>query len=345
MSAIQPDPRVKQRLLAGVVEENLETMAGKPRGFFRRARQARAARLRRLMFAVSTAAFAALTATAFLSADRGHSPAAEREPTSLTRLAIVVPPSDPPEVARLRPEAALPSTIPLSVRRIAIDPGHGGRDGGTSLAYGLLEKDLTLDIGHRLGSVLEAVGFEPILTRFDDAAVSLRDRAMIANRERADLFVSIHVNWLPDRTARGVETYYLGATDDPFLERLAAAENRDSGFALADYRELLAGLYAGVRADESRRLAASLQVALTTTLHEINPEIVGRGVMQAPFAVLIETEMPAALAEVACISNDREARLLSQPRYRQRIAEALAAGIAGYAESITASTVVAEKGH
>ncbi len=346
MSAVHPDPRVKRRLLAGVVEDNLEAIEGRPRGSFRRARQARAARRRRLGIAAFAVAVAALTASAFLAADRTSEPALEPVAEGPTRMPIVVASLDPVGPAdRPRPRPLLPSTIPLSVRRVAVDPGHGGVDGGTSLAYGLLEKDLTLDIGTRLASVLDAEGFEAILTRHDDTHVSLRERAAIANRERADLFVSIHVNWLPDRTARGVETYYLGATDDPFLERLAATENRDSGFALADYRELLAGLYAGVRADESRRLAASLQVALTTTLHEVNPEIVGRGVMQAPFAVLIETDMPAALAEVACISNDREARLLSQPRYRQRIAEALVAGIAGYARSVVEPNVaITEKG-
>jgi N-acetylmuramoyl-L-alanine amidase len=346
MSADHPDPKFKRKLLAGVVEENLEAIAGKPRGSLRRARQARVVRRRRLAVAASTAAAVALTASAFLFADRSTPPASDLPPTTTSRPPVVVASFDPVDPAvRPQPRPLLPATIPLSVRRIAVDPGHGGVDGGTSLAHGLLEKDLTLDIGLRLASVLGADAFEPILTRHDDTSVSLRERAAIANRERADLFVSIHVNWLPDRTARGVETYYLGATDDPFLERLAATENRDSGFALADYRELLNELYAGVRADESRRLAASLQAALTTTLHEVNPEIVGRGVMQAPFAVLIETDMPAALAEVACISNDREARLLSQPRYRQRIAEALAAGITGYARSVVDSSgAIAEKG-
>jgi N-acetylmuramoyl-L-alanine amidase len=345
MSSTHPDPRVKQRLLEGVVEDNLETLAGKPRGTFRRAREARAARLRRLAVAASTAVVAGLTASAFLSADRGRPTSDTEGARPAIRLASMVPASVPAlESSGPEPEAVLPATIPLSVRRIAIDPGHGGRDGGTSLAYGLLEKDLTLDIGRRLGAVVADLGFEPVWTRREDVAVSLRERALIANRARADLFVSIHVNWLPDRTARGVETYYLGVTDDPFIERLAAAENLDSGFALADYRELLAGLYAGVRADESRHLAAALQAALTTTLHEVNPEIVGRGVMRAPFAVLVETEMPAALAEVACLSNDREARLLSQPGYRQRIAEALAAGIAGYAQSVATPDVASEKG-
>lgn len=346
MSAVYPDPRVKRRLLEGVVEDNLEAIEGRPRGSFRRARKARAVRRRRLAIAISTAAAVALTASAFLSADRTPTLDLEAAVDVPSRMPAVVSSLDPVDATdRPRPRALLPATIPLSVGRIAVDPGHGGIDGGTSLAYGLLEKDLTLDIGLRLASLLDAEGFETILTRHDDTLVSLRERAAMANRERADLFVSVHVNWLPDRTARGVETYYLGATDDPFLERLAATENRDSGFALADYRELLAGLYAGVRADESRRLATSLQVALTTTLHEVNPEIVGRGVMQAPFAVLIETDMPAALAEVACISNDREARLLSQPRYRQRIAEALAAGIAGYARSVIEPGVaITEKG-
>jgi N-acetylmuramoyl-L-alanine amidase len=183
-----------------------------------------------------------------------------------------------------------------------------------------------------------------VLTRSSDESIPPRRRAEIANEARADLFLSIHVNWLPDRTARGLETYYLGPTDDPFLRQLASLENRDSGFALADYRELLEGIYADVRRDQSRLLAAGIQQTLFETLRDDNPDIVDRGVMTAPFAVLVTTEMPAVLVEVACLSNDREARLLSLPRYRQRIAEALFSAIVEYASNVASHDVDVEKG-
>ncbi len=240
-------------------------------------------------------------------------------------------------VPSLEGAAHLSQAFPLSVRRVVVDPGHGGRDGGTSLDFGLLEKDLTLDIGLRLVSRLEEEGFSAGLTRSRDIEVSLADRAAFANAEKADLFVSIHVNWLPDRSARGFETYFLGPSDDPFVNRLAATENRSSSFTLADTRRLLDVIYADVRRGESRRLAGAIQDSLFDVLRVENSEIVSRGVMSAPFAVLVDTEMPAVLAEVACLSNEREARLLAIPSYRQRIGEALARGILDYVHSLPSS--------
>ncbi len=227
--------------------------------------------------------------------------------------------------------------IPLEVRTVVVDAGHGGKDGGTQLpSYGLLEKDITWDIATRLRALLENE-FDVIMTRTSDETVPLRERTEIANAAEADLFVSIHVNWLPDREARGFETYFAGATVDPFLKRLAAEENRDSGFSVADTRRLLDGIYSGVRLEESRRLAEWVGASLVDTLSVSNQQIVDRGVMRAPFVVLVATEMPAVLAEVACISNDREARLLGLASYRQSIADALYSGIKGYAREMSAS--------
>jgi N-acetylmuramoyl-L-alanine amidase len=228
--------------------------------------------------------------------------------------------------------------IPLAVRTVVIDPGHGGKDSGTLLPqYGMLEKDITWDIAVRLRDLL-AEDFEVVMTRQGDESVPLNRRTDIANQAKADVFVSIHVNWLPDREARGFETYFGGATVDPFLKELAAAENRDSGFSVADTRRLLDGIYSGVRLDESRRMAEWVGHSLFGTLSQRNPAVVDRGVMQAPFVVLVATEMPAVLAEVACISNDREARLLGFPWYRQSIAEALHAGLVGYARELGETT-------
>lgn len=329
---------VRRRLLSGVVDHNLETLYDEPRGSRRRDRE-RSLRRRRTLAAVAvTAALVVAAGSAALVARSRHSGPPTATPAAPPPMAADGPPADPESVAgRLarQREQGLPATllaesVPLAVRRIAIDPGHGGVDGGASVAQDMLEKDLTRDIAVRLAGVLTAGGTEVVLTRHGDDAVPLPERAAIANRARADLFVSIHVNWLPDRSARGIEVYYLGATDDPFLRRLAATENAGSGYTVADYRRLLEGILADVRQSESRRLATALSDALYTTLRHDNPSIVARGVMSAPFVVLVATEMPAVLAEVACLSNDREARLLARPSYRQRIAEALAAGIDRY---------------
>jgi N-acetylmuramoyl-L-alanine amidase len=201
----------------------------------------------------------------------------------------------------------------------------------------MMEKDITWDIAGRLLELLRRQNFDVVLTRPGDEKVSLRDRTAIANRAKADLFISIHVNWLPNREARGFETYFAGATADPFLKDLAATENSDAGFSVADTRLLLDGIYSGIRQRESQRLADWVGQSLFETLQSRNPDVVHRGVRRAPFVVLVATEMPAILAEVACISNDREARLLGLSQYRQSIAEALFTGIQGYAHEVSAT--------
>lgn len=197
-----------------------------------------------------------------------------------------------------------------------------------------MEKDLTLDIAQRLRRLLQKQSLEVVMTREADGDVSLEQRGKLANRQGADIFVSIHVNWIENQRSRGVETYYLGPTDDPYLTRLAAAENRDSGYSMADMRHLLERIYAGVRQDKSRRLAQSVQSSLFESLGKLSPEVEDRGVKAAPFIVLLTTEMPAILAEVSSLSNGEEARLLTKPLYRQYIAEALANGIRTYTEAI-----------
>ncbi len=330
------EDRVKRRLLEGLVEDNLEAVEGRPRGSLRRARTARAARLRRL--GATLVALAVVVTTAFAVASLRETSAAPASPVA----AGPPPPGDPPGfVTRLASALAAGSAappagavIPLEVGTVVVDPGHGGVDSGTSSGFGLIEKDLTLDIARRVAGLLEARGCRALLTRDDDRGVSLRDRALFANSARADLFVSIHANWLPDRRARGFETYSLGPAADPLAERLAAAENTDSGFAVADYRELLERLWSDVRQTESRRLAEAIQVSLVDAVGYGERETVDRGVMTAPFVVLVATEMPAALVEVACLSNDRDAGLLGQPLHRQRLSEAIVDGLAAYAASI-----------
>lgn len=230
-----------------------------------------------------------------------------------------------------------PSVFPLAIRRIAIDPGHGGEDDGTTTRLEgewMTEKAITLDVALRLAEQLETSGFEPLLTRRSDRALSLRERAQLANRQRADLFISIHVNWIADRSVHGIETYFLGPSDDPEIEALARSKNQRSGYALADLRQLLAGVYAHVRQDESQRLAGRIQRALTGELASRAPQLQDRGVKRAPFVVLVATEMPAILAEVSCLSNAAEAKRLARPRYREHIATALRRGIERYAQDV-----------
>lgn len=322
--------RIKRRILRDLVQENLELIEGRPRGH--RGRQ------RRRLFSRIGAATLLLTSAA-LSGSAGILRSWSEEDAGigapLRRPRAQASRSSPSAEARLRevPEVPVAAEVfPLAVRKIVLDPGHGGHSSGTRTPSGLLEKEVTLDVARRLQTLLvKEDAFEVLLTRDEDREVSLADRAALANRSGADIFVSVHVNWIEDEKARGVETYYLGPTNDPFLNRLAAAENLDSGYSRADMRQLLDRLYANVRQDESARLARVVQSSLYRSLGAINPALGDRGVKAAPFIVLLSTEMPAILAEVSCMSNLEEAELLSKPLYRQYIADALAGGIRAYA--------------
>jgi len=225
------------------------------------------------------------------------------------------------------------SAFPLSVHRVVLDAGHGGTDPGASSTSNVSEKEITFDIQKRLGTLLRANGFDVVVTRSDDRLIPLRERARLANGSASDIFVSIHVNSIPHPNNHGVETYYLGPTNDPKLTQLAAAENLTSGYALADMRKLLDRVYADVRRDESQRLATAVQLQLFSGLRGVDPGLENWGVKRAPFIVLVATEMPAILAEVGCLSNDREAEMLRNGAYRQQIAQALFHGIHAYASA------------
>ncbi len=343
------DQRLKRRIFEGMAEDNIEVIHNQPRGTIRRKRLARLQRLRRAVVAGGSLLAMAIVVLALSIRSDASSNRGDPEITdSSVRSRTVAPPlrdgagsgaNDLTDVINgHRAHAIEPAVIPLAVRTLAIDAGHGGTDSGALLPrYGMLEKDLAWDIADRLRQLAERREFSVVMTRPGDETVPLRERTEIANRANADLFVSIHVNWLPDREARGIETYFAGATVDPFLKELAAAENSDSGFSVADTRRLLDGIYSGVRQQESERLADWVGQSLFETLRTRNREVVNRGVMRAPFVVLVATDMPAILAEVACISNDREARFLGLPQYRQSIAEALFTGIQGYAREVSAT--------
>jgi len=320
--------RLKRRLLDEVVETNLDEIRGRPPRRRGRRRLPRALRLAAVVLP-PLAVFAASHVPTWQGAASAAGPG---PPLAVDALAPAAGSADRLPASALG--AVGPEVFPLAVERIVLDPGHGGANVGTTTPSGLVEKDLTLDIARRLAEELAGVGFDVRMTRTEDVAMSLEERARFANGAGADLFVSIHVNWIENQGVRGVETYYLGTTDDPVLGRLAAAENRGSGFAMADLRELLDDLYADLRGASSEGAARAIQRSLLRSLRTVNPAVEDRGVKTAPFIVLMRTDMPAVLAEVSCLSNRQEAELLARPLYRQYIAEALASGIESYAESL-----------
>ena len=231
-----------------------------------------------------------------------------------------------------------PRALALGVRRVVLDAGHGGAHDGTSSATGLLEKDITLDLANRTRRLLIDRGFEVVLTRTDDTTLSLKERATTANQRRGDIFVSIHLNALGAEAAHGVETFYLGPSEHPDHDAVAAAENQHSGYSLADLRTQLDRIYVDARRDESKRLAQSIQDAVFRRLRRTDPALDDRGVKTAPFVVLVATDMPAILAEVSCLSNPDEAERLGTTAHRQAIADALVSGIQAFSKQEIYST-------
>ncbi len=324
------DSRLKRRLLTGAVDDNLRAIENRPAG--------RLHRRAPFPWLLAAAALAVAAAGALVVAPRlGFGPFAEPSPGSLApTVRADEPPSTGPATDPAAPPPRTPGAVfPVRIERIVIDPGHGGGDQGTKTPTGLIEKEITLDVARRLAGHLRTAGFDAVLTRDRDERVVLRDRARIANERGADLFVSIHVNWFQDgRANRGIETYFLGPSDDPFVTRLASAENLESGYSMTDVKRLLESVYSDFRQDQSRALAAAVQRRLVRSVRELSPEVVDRGVKSAPFLVLVETEMPAILAEISCLSNDEEAQLLAQSDYRERLARALSEGIQSYSLSV-----------
>jgi N-acetylmuramoyl-L-alanine amidase len=320
----------KAKLLRGVVQDNVAVLRNVRMP--RRKRQPGKRRLWRwggLAAAVIVAVLMTLP-----GAQQTGTPALSAAPAQREAAPNVDPPLRSEPLPPPRPIDQ--SALPLSVQTVVIDAGHGGEPGATAEA-GITEKEITLDVALRLRRLLKDAPFRVLLTRDTDRALGLDQRVAFANENKADLFVSIHVNWMEPHTIRALETYYVGATDDPAILQLAKRENKDSRYGLSDYKKILEKIYVDARRDESRALAHTIQGQLFRTLRAENPELENRGVKTAPFAVLIGTEMPAILVEIACLSNEHEAELLTKESYRENIAVALERGIRRYANGLKAA--------
>jgi len=233
-------------------------------------------------------------------------------------------------------DRSLIRALGLKIGKIVIDPGHGGHDTGTIGPNGLEEKDLVLEVGRRLGKLLETrLGAEVVYTRKDDTFIPLETRTAIANQQRADLFISIHANSSQDADARGVETYYLNFTSSPDALEVAARENAVSEKSIYELQDLVKKIALKEKIEESREFAGDVQESLHNGLAARNPGIRNRGVKKAPFIVLIGANMPSILAEISFVSNPGDERRLETSEYRQRIAESLYRGIAKYVDGLS----------
>ena len=211
----------------------------------------------------------------------------------------------------------------LGISRIVIDPGHGGHDPG-AMGNGVTEADLVLDVALRVEKLLQKVpGTEVVLTRRTDDFVPLPERTAIANREAADLFLSIHANASEDGQARGVETYFLNFANNLSAASVAARENAASGQSMGALPDFVKAIALNNKLDESHDFATYVQRSMIERLRATNKTTRDLGVKQAPFVVLIGAAMPSVLAEISFLTNGQEAKLLRGAAYRQRIADAL----------------------
>jgi len=221
----------------------------------------------------------------------------------------------------------------LGVSRIVIDPGHGGHDPGAT-AFAVSEAELVLDVALRLEALLQQQGTEVVLTRRTNDYLSLDERTNIANRESADLFLSIHANASAVPTARGIETYFLNFALNRQAEAVAARENAASEKTMNSLPGIIKAITMNSKLNESRDFAVLIQRSLVRGLAPSNKGLKDLGIKQAPFMVLIGASMPSVLAEIAFVTNRQEARLLKLPAYRQKIAESLLSGILKYQQAL-----------
>lgn len=244
-------------------------------------------------------------------------------------------PLSSPEMAKANKDGnySLARQLGLKVRRIVLDPGHGGHDPG-AMRNRLREKDITLDVSRRLKTILESgFGYEVLMTRSADEFIALEQRTAFANSNSADLFVSVHVNSSRNRRAQGIETYYLNFATTPEAMEVAARENAIAEKNMGELQKLTAAIALNSKIEESRDFASLIQTNLVDYLHK-DYSTNNLGVKQAPFYVLIGAQMPSILAEISFLSNERESGLLDKTSYRQSVAEGLAKGIRRYIETL-----------
>ncbi len=360
------DKRLQAEILRDVYEENLR-IAGKgpSRRSPPRVRSARGGRLMALVLGATLVLAGGVTyhdlAARVVGGSTAAQPAVAAAPSPeggassgrtgpaqrrlLAALELSTAPADYQALLR-EPATTVADLFGLDVETIVIDPGHGGKDPGASGPTGLQEKEITLAIARRLRQRLTRHhGYKVLLTREADETLALRDRAEFANAHAADLFISIHINWLPVEPVTFVETYYFGPHSDPESRRLAERENDGSGYSVADFQHIVAKIGNTLKLQESRTLAQSIQRSLFRNVRRHNQRILDAGTKKAPFVVLLGVDAPAVLAEVTCLSNREEEKRLATQEYRAELASYLEEGIVRYLNNNANEKKLALGGH
>ncbi len=220
-----------------------------------------------------------------------------------------------------------------SASLIVVDAGHGGKDQGAKSAGGLHEKNVNLTIARHVKTILvNRFKYRVVMTRRDDTFIPLKERSAIANNRNADLFVSIHANAAKRKSAHGIETYFLGTTNNDRALETAARENGELVHSVKDdqVQEILASLITTTKINDSSRLAGTVQENLFRSTRKKFRALKNLGVKEGPFYVLHGADMPSILVEVGFLTNRKESRMLSKPDYLYRLASSIAEGIHKY---------------
>jgi N-acetylmuramoyl-L-alanine amidase len=239
------------------------------------------------------------------------------------------------DVSKESPHAIASARGARSVRRVVLDPGHGGNDPGATGPSGLREKDVVLDIAHRAAPLIaRELGIATLLTRDRDDYVPLDERAARANAFHADLFVSIHCNASEDPVAKGVMTFVLDQGREDVAERVAARENAASSEAAAELSNAVSRITDRASREASLYFAELLQRSTAASLAPHYPEVPNAGVKRAGFYVLAGARMPAVLYEASFISTSAGEARLNTDDFRQKLADAIVNAVRAYRDGL-----------
>jgi N-acetylmuramoyl-L-alanine amidase len=322
--------KVRREILKGVFEENLRIIGKRKSGLARRGTFS----AKRVLLIFFISALAVLAGGNYLNAPL----LAEKQTTAgiIPGPTSFRPAVDPHNLSDFKAfvtnaDMSVSRTFGLGVKTIMIDAGHGGADCGTKGKRGTVEKDIALDIAKRLKARLDTYGrFHVVMTRDVDITLPLNRRVELAAETKADLFISIHLNYLPSKPINIIETYYFGPSADSKTQKLAEQENAGSQYGLGEFREIIEKLGQKLKLQESRELAYSIQKNLFVNMKKESGNAYNFGVKRAPFVVLLGAEVPAVLTEVSCLSNRQEEKQLTTAAHRENIAHYLEAGILDY---------------
>jgi N-acetylmuramoyl-L-alanine amidase len=247
-----------------------------------------------------------------------------------------VKPTAPPKPADPTQQGySLARQLGLGVKRVVLDPGHGGKDPGCIGKKGTQEKSVVLDVALKLKAILEKeTDLEVILTRESDIYIPVETRTVIANQQQADLFISIHANSNPRKGYSGVTTFYLNFPSDSSVMETVARENATSTKNMSQMGEILGRILREDKTRESTDLAQRMQSQLVKHLNTSYKDVKNQGVKSGPFWVLIGGDMPSVLIEISHLSNNQEESRLQTDGYRREVAEGIYQGIIDYIDSL-----------